>query len=357
MRASNAGVIVELQRLRILESGLGQFCLHLGRSLAEVATPDLPIQFYVPEIRMGIFGESARYRAVRSWDRWLGAWTPQGSVWHCTHQDSRYWPRSRNGRVVLTVHDLNFLQPGSRPAARERRLRRLQNAVSRAAAVIVISRFTESELRRNVRVEVPVRLIYPGNCLDNIAPRRPEWYSGGRFLLTLSHIHPKKNLHVLLPLLRDHPNLLLILAGTRDHPYAAHIEREAECLGVRSRLLLPGIVPDEVRLWLYRSCEAFLLPSLAEGFGLSALEAMSQGKPVFLARRTSLPEVGGEIAFYWDDFDPAALNRVLVEGLRIWSQEPERAEKARHWAEQFTWSKSAAQHLALYRQLIEDAKS
>jgi glycosyltransferase involved in cell wall biosynthesis len=357
MRAPNSGVIVELQRLRILESGLGQYCLHLGRSLAELASLDLPVQFYVPENRMGIFGQSTHYRAMRFWDRWLGISTPPGVIWHCTHQDSRYWPRERGTRIVLTVHDLNFLQPGSRPAIRERRLRRLQKAVSRVAAIIVISRFTESELRRNVRVNVPVHLIYPGNCLEDIPPRRPEWYAGGQFLLSLGHIHPKKNLHVLLPLLRDHPDLMLVLAGVKNHPYAAHLEREAEQLGVRHRILIPGVVPEDVRLWLYRSCEAFVMPSLAEGFGLPALEAMSQGKPVFLARRTSLPEVGGDSAFYWDDFEPAAMNRVFDEGMRLWFREPGREEKARRWAAGFTWAKSAAQHFVLYRQLTQDGKS
>jgi glycosyltransferase involved in cell wall biosynthesis len=352
----NHAIVVEMERLRILESGLGQYCFHLGRSLLATAPLDLSFQFYVPNNRMGIFGENAPYRAARSLDRFLGAPSSECSLWHCTHQDSCYWPRSRSVPVVMTVHDLNFLQPGSRPVARGRRLRRLQSAVSRASAIIVISRFTEAELRRNIHVEAPVHVIYPGNCLDEATPQRPEWCPDNPFLLSLGHIHPKKNLHVLLLLLSEHPNFNLILAGTRDHPYAAQIESEAERLGVRQRLLLPGTVSDEVRLWLYRSCEAFLLPSLAEGFGLPAVEAMSQGKPVFLARRTSLPEVGGDIAFYWDDFDPATLNRVLNDGLRVWSQQPKRAEKSRRWAEQFSWSKCAAQHLALYRQIIADAK-
>lgn len=357
MSPSDSGVFVEMERLRILESGLGQFCLFLGRSLAELSSSDLPIQFYVPGNRIGIFGVNAHYRAIRPQDRWFGVSSLRSSLWHCTHQDSRYWPRSGRVRVVMTVHDLNFLQPGSRPSSRDRRLRQLQNAISRVAAVIVSSRFTEAELRRSVDVDVPLRVIHPGNCLTDIEPCRPEWCPNNRFLLSLGHIHPKKNLHVLLPLLHDHPDLVMILAGIRDHPYAAQIERQAEGLGVRHQLLLPGIVPDEVRLWLFRTCEAFLLPSLAEGFGLPVVEAMSQGKPVFLARRTSLPEVGGEDAFYWDSFEPAVMNRVLDDGMRLWAREPERAEKARCWAAQFTWSKAAAQHIDAYRQLIEDADS
>jgi glycosyltransferase involved in cell wall biosynthesis len=357
MVASDFGVIVEMEKLRNLESGLGQVCLHLGRSLAEVAPSGLGLQFYVPKNRFGIFGEKSRYHAVRTWDRWWGVSSPRCSLWHSTHQDSRYWPRSRRVRVLLTVHDLNFLQPGSRPAARNRRLRHLQSAVSRAAAVVVPSRFTETELRRNIKVLVPVHLIPWGHCLDEVAPRRPEWLPGGKFLLSLGHIHPKKNLHVLLPLLLDHPDLRLVLAGTRDHPYAGRIELEAERLGLPNRVLLPGPVTDDVRLWLFRNCEALLQPSLAEGFGLPVLEAMSQGRPVFLSRRTSLPEIGGDNAFYWDEFEPARMTRILDEGLRLWAREPERAEKARRWAAQFTWPAAASHYLALYRELIAAAGS
>lgn len=54
---------------------------------------------------------------------------------------------------------------------------------------------------------------------------------------------------------------------------------------------------------LYESCVAFLFPSITEGFGLPVIEAMSFGTPVFLSNSSSLPEVGGNEAFYWNSYE------------------------------------------------------
>jgi glycosyltransferase involved in cell wall biosynthesis len=68
-------------------------------------------------------------------------------------------------------------------------------------------------------------------------------------------------------------------------------------------------VDDSVKAWLLANCEAFLFPSLAEGFGLPPLEAMHFGTPVFLSDRTSLPEVGGTQAGYFREFSASAMRK------------------------------------------------
>jgi glycosyltransferase involved in cell wall biosynthesis len=105
------------------------------------------------------------------------------------------------------------------------------------------------------------------------------------------------------------------------------------------------------KAWLYASCEGFLFPSLAEGFGLPPLEAMCFGKPVFLSRLTSLPEVGGDAAYYFDDFGAVAMRHTVEAGLARHSLE-QRAPLAQAQAKRFSWSHCADAYVAQYRELL-----
>jgi glycosyltransferase involved in cell wall biosynthesis len=105
------------------------------------------------------------------------------------------------------------------------------------------------------------------------------------------------------------------------------------------------------KAWLYATCEGFLFPSLAEGFGLPPLEAMCFGKPVFLSRLTSLPEVGGDAAYYFDDFDAATMRRTVRAGIARHTTE-RRDALANEQAKRFSWSRCADEYVALYRKLL-----
>ena len=110
-------------------------------------------------------------------------------------------------------------------------------------------------------------------------------------------------------------------------------------------------VNDAQKAWLYAHCEAFLFPSLAEGFGLPPVEAMHFGKAVFLSRLTSLPEVGGDAAFYWDDFAPASMRRGIEESL-LRHALPGHAAATHAHARTFTWQRCATAHVDLYRRTL-----
>ncbi len=93
-------------------------------------------------------------------------------------------------------------------------------------------------------------------------------------------------------------------------------------------------------------------PSLAEGFGLPLLEGMYFGKPVFIATNTSLPELGGGLAYHFDNFDPEYMQSVFEKGMQHYEQtKPVKALHER--ALQFTWDKNAAGYLAIYRKLFD----
>src|SRR5690606_18434598 len=98
-----------------------------------------------------------------------------------------------------------------------------------------------------------------------------------------------------------HPELHLVLAGKKDTLYKRH-ERYVNKHGIQD-VVFTDFVSDGQLRWLYENCTAYAFPSLSEGFGLPGLEAMNQGAPVVASNATSLPEVLGDAAEYFDPLD------------------------------------------------------
>src|SRR5690606_24164863 len=108
----------------------------------------------------------------------------------------------------------------------------------------------------------------------------------------------------------------LVVAGRLDEPdYIKDMQKLAGKLAVTNRLHILGPVSEKDKAWYFKNCLAFMLPSLAEGFGAPVVEAMKFGKPIFLSNLTSLPEIGGDAAFYFNDFEPGNMRQVFNDGL------------------------------------------
>lgn len=354
-------VLVDTERLRSLETGLGQMCQWLGRELVRSRPPGARLTFLVPRSRRGIFGDDVSYLDAAWWRRiWSGGRTGV-DVWHTTHQDSAF-PPARSASQLLTILDLNFLERADySPARKATRLASLQRKLDRASVISTISHYTASVVRQHLVVpDVPLRVIYLGNPLEasGAAAVRPvadpvlsALPSGARFFLFVGVLHPKKNVHTLIPMMRAFPDSYLILAGAEEHAYTAQLRGAIGTAGLQDRVLITGRVSDETRRWLYEHCDALLFPSISEGFGLPVVEAMSCGKPVFLSRLTSLPEIGGPDACYFDSFDPEHMAETVRAGLAAWASNPGSAERARTRAARFSWQETASEYWKLYAQL------
>jgi len=113
----------------------------------------------------------------------------------------------------------------------------------------------------------------------------------------------------------------LIVAGKLDEPdYICNMKKQADAIGVGERLKILGPVSEADKAWYYQNCMAFSLPSLAEGFGAPVVEAMKFGKPVFLSARTSLLEIGKDVAFYFNSFEPSHMNEVFSNGIKEYNK-------------------------------------
>lgn len=339
--------MLDVTKLSNPYSGLGQFSLHLGEALIKNAG-DEELQFLMSAHQQPYF-QSSRRQVIGRWDRLLGVST-DADVWHSFFQGSPYRPRKKSTKVVLTVHDLNFMHKYTGWKQR-RALTQLQHEVDRADALVAISNYTRQEMITHLRLsDQEVKVIYNGmNPVEGL-DRQPSFATSAKFFFTIGIIAPKKNFHVLLPLMKEFPDHQLIIAGNNRSPYAGHLLTLADELGISDRVILPGEITEEEKRWLYRNCEAFLFPSLQEGFGLPVLEAMSVGKPVFLSTSTSLPEIGGTLANYFPDFNPSSMAEILRAGLAD-HQHQHKSDQLRQWASQFSWDKAANEYLALYRSL------
>jgi alpha-1,3-rhamnosyl/mannosyltransferase len=240
--------------------------------------------------------------------------------------------------VVVTIHDLFFIgYPGQHRPLRDAALTRLARLYARGASAIV----TDSEHSRRAIVErlgihagriavIPVGLGPEFQPATPSARQRERYGLGERYALYVGNFLPHKNLPRLLRAWAALPGALraayrLVLAGG-DRANRPPLAALAEALGLGPGVVFPGLVDDDDLPAVYSGATVVVQPSLEEGFGLPALEAMACGAPVVASRRGALPEVVGDAGLLVDPEDTGALARALA---RVLDAPGERATLAR----------------------------
>jgi glycosyltransferase involved in cell wall biosynthesis len=369
MAESLPRVVIDLEKLQHINCGLGRFSLHLAREILHVAPGRFRPVFFMPSAARGYFADGggdviqvADWRKETIWrfarpivQPFLAA--PGIRLWHVTHQGSKYLPLDGRIPILLTIHDLNFLheQPERiRSISTRRELAGIQRLVDRASAIVTVSQFTADDVRRHLEVrDKPLHVVPNGmSPAPRASEQRPAFLPEGPFLLTVGNALQHKNFHVLLGMIEHLPGRRLVIAGKKTTRYGRFLAAEIRRRGLSDRVLQTGEVSDGDRQWLYEHCDAFLFPSLAEGFGFPVLEAMQCGRPVFAARKTSLPEIGGDVAFYFDSFEPAHMAATLGEGLRRIAKDHNYQDRARSHAAAFSWSEAARRYTDIYDAVI-----
>jgi glycosyltransferase involved in cell wall biosynthesis len=354
-----AKIILDCDLMRFPHSGLYYYCLNLGLhvNLLLEKEQDAMVKMYVPSKVFPSFGAPALHIVESKWHKYFRSFLNDCRVWHAPFQSGRIMPdrkRYKNIKVLLTIHDLNFLHEGRLLKEQRKSLAHTQTMIDKSDALVCISEFTRNDVLEHCDVKnKPVYVIHNGVHIEEVPFTLPEAYLPRRpFLFGMGYINGKKNYHVLLPLLTQNPDLELVLAGRLDdHQYVSGMLQKAAEMGVHHRLHIIGPVSDEDKAWYLYNCMAFVHPSLAEGFGLPVVEAMLFGKPLFLSNRTSLPEVGGDVAFYFPSFDADVMQRVFKEGMQQYYQSNMAAALIER-GKWFSWEKSAAEYLKVYQSLL-----
>jgi glycosyltransferase involved in cell wall biosynthesis len=283
-------------------------------------------------------------------------------VVHCPHFPT---PAPVRVSLVVTLHDLTpILIPGVMSSAVKRVVYRRWNARAARLAdrIVVPSRATAADVERlfpAARGKVAVTAEAaddfssgPMGPLTGILAR----LTSQPYLLSMGNTKPHKDLPTLLRAFADlapsRPNLRLLLVGEEPRGYI-----DAALAGVpsevRARAVFTGRVNDPELRALYAGALAFVFPSRHEGFGLPPLEAMALSVPVLCANAASLLEVVGDAALLFPAGDAGALASALTRVLDDPALRERLSRTGREHAAQFTWARTAAATVAVYREVLQ----
>ena len=267
-------------------------------------------------------------------------------------------------RKVITIHDLYFMEhPEVMSDDGARYYERIHESVQRADAIIAVSQFTRDDIVR-LMPQVPTQKItvvheageggeHSAGAVVSLAYLHPPKHlSSSPYALFVGTFEPRKNLATLLHALRYTPHdLRLIIVGEAGWANGGEPARLARELGLTERVQLAGRVSDAELDQLYREARMLVFPSLSEGFGLPALEAMARGTPVVCANTGSLPEIVGSAALL---HDPLNVQQLAQHMCQLWLDDALYAEyraRGQGQAAQFSWPRCAHETLAIYTEL------
>jgi glycosyltransferase involved in cell wall biosynthesis len=286
--------------------------------------------------------------------------------------DALYFPASysffpvwKSGRVVVTIFDtLPLAHPDLVfPNRRGRLLWTLKEraAVAWADHVLTTSEASRADLVRWYKLDPSrVGLISAGpdacfrpagvGASSDAVLRKYGLDPGERYLLYVGGLSPHKNLPRLVEAFGRGapPSARLVLVGDPGdvfHTHLPEIQRAIAATGRPDRVLMPGYVPDAELIHLYSRAYALVQPSLMEGFGLPAVEAMACGTPVLSSTAGSLPEVVGDAGAFFDPARVGSIEREIAALLSDPARRDRLADRALARSRQFSWDRAARQLL------------
>ena len=348
-------VLIDLSILKHLNCGLGQVAYNYAKYYqAHAKELDYEIHLLVPKKYVNAFGPDVHYHVNKALFRTFPFLLPRFDVWHSIHQLTRQVPSRKSTQNVLTIHDLNFLYE-KKGKVKEKYFRKLTRRINRANKITCISNFAKNDVEKNFQITQPIEVIYNGvEFMSPNVEKQPNLPAGSdkKFLFSIGQMLPKKNFHTLLDVMKLMPEYILYIAGKCATEYGRMIQKRIADEGIGNVFLLGEILHEE-KVWLYNHCEAFVFPSLFEGFGLPIIEAMFFGKPVVSSDKTSLKEIGADHVFFWESFEPQHMAEKVREAIRRFHENPAMAIENREYAQSFSYEKHLNRYNEIFRELMK----
>jgi glycosyltransferase involved in cell wall biosynthesis len=349
-------------------TGTERYALEIVKALTVTDSDDRYMLYFNSPPRPGLLPRSdrVRWRVIPSRRFWtIGRLSaemmvrPPDVLFVPAHSLPPILPRAS----VVTIHDLGYRHfPGEHPPG-TRWLRRVSTTLSarRATRVVAISGATRDDLVRYDRVPPRrISVVHHGRApwfqpvadAGRIAEVRQRHGLDRPYFLFVGTLQPRKNLERLLAAFDrvavDRVDVVLALVGAGGWQ-PDRLERALASVRARDRVRLLGYVPDDDLPSLFRGSLGLAFPSLYEGFGLPALEAMACGAPVLTSSTSSLPEVVGEAGLLVDPLNVDA----IAAGLARLADDPglrrELGQRGIERASGFTWERAAQETLSVLR--------
>jgi len=267
------------------------------------------------------------------------------------------------GKVVTTIHDLStarFNNPAKNWLVFKFKQLVYKWVVKQVAqkskALITPSEWVKYDVAQFAQV-APGKIAVTYEAADKISdePEAVEDLKNQKFIMYVGRPLPAKNLKRLVRAYSDiqltNPKLKLALVGKLDANYQL-LKKYAHQRDIGG-IVFTGFVSDGQLRWLYENAEAYVFPSLSEGFGLPGLEALAHSLPLISSRATCLPEIFKDAAIYFDPFSTSDMSekiKMVLDNKELAAKLRQRGLKV---AVQYSWEHTAQQTLALYEQVLE----
>ena len=275
---------------------------------------------------------------------------------------------------IVTIHDLILIKyPTPRASTLSPWLYKIKNvayrliiksAIHRSKIIIAVSNFTKQDILNNFKIK-PEKIIVIYEGVANLTRGRDSLFAAKQndkaiiseyniddpFLLYIGNAYPHKNLErlvsVFLKIKQKQPQLKLVLVGKEDYFYQ-RLKNETK----NNAVIFAGYVPDSNLEAMLNQALCYVFPSLYEGFGLPALEAMSKGCPVVSSNQGSLPEILGKAAVYFDPQDEKSMQTKIEDVINNQALRNNLIQEGYRQIKKYDWWENARLTFEVYQELL-----
>ena len=281
------------------------------------------------------------------------------------HSPFFYLPYGIKGKVILTIHDVRFLKfPGTYKTARYFFIKEaVPRSAKRADVILASSESTKKDLVDmlglpgskisvvHLGVSRIFRAVKDNSLLEKIRARLglPE-----KYILYIGEFSAHKNLRRIIEaykMLKDRDKIeekLVMVGSGRQNEAMAGLIKE---LGLEDHVFFTGFVSRDDLPAIYNMGRVLVFPSLYEGFGFPALEAMACGVPVVTSNISSMPEVAGDAALLVDPFKTEEIRESIYSILKDNALASDLRQRGLKRAEIFSWENTVSRTLEVYKTL------
>jgi len=379
MAASDMFIGINAMQVRAAKSGVGQYIHALFDSATRLAPEDqfliycneaneLNYTYDTANASTKVWGLSGAPRPVRLSNEYLrfGNEVKRAEV-DVLHGASNFLPMRKVCPYVVSIHDLSYYVHPERcpPVRRQYWYAMTRHSVKAADRIITISENSRRDIARffpgsesKIRITAlaahsrfkPIGL----DRQESLLTQYEDKLKSQPYVLYVGTLEPGKNVARIVQafdaVASKFPDHLLVLAGDKGWLYESVFDT-IENAAHRNRIVYLGHVSDMEAVHLFNFADAFVFPSLYEGFGLPPLEAMQCGCPVVTSNRSSIPEVVGDAAIM---VNPESVTEISTAMRRLLESKVARQEFSQAGLERarlFSWDKCAAETLAVYREV------
>lgn len=284
---------------------------------------------------------------------------------HHSLENNCFYKYNFKYKTITTIHDaIVFINPEYFTRKHQYFIKlQIKESIKFSDIIICPSSFTKETLLKLFKIRPERIFVIPLGSIFNLKksnkpqlPLKLKFLKNQKYLLSVCSFEPRKNIGRLIKAYRDLKsrkkidNIILVLVGGKGW-LESGIDKSKEELKKEGIIVL-GFVEDQWLPAIYANAMAFIYPSLHEGFGLPPLEAMSCGTPVLLSNASSLPEVGGDVALYFDPLSVEAIEEAIEKIIFNVDLQKTMSEKSLIQSKQFSWDKTAQQTEEVYAKVL-----